>query len=135
MRITLNSIIVDDQARALAFYRDVLGFVVKDNMPLGDGDLAWITLESPERPGGARISLEPNGFPFVADYQRKLKESGIPLTAFAVDNVQAEYKRLSAAGVAFKSPPSPGDAAMPAMATFDDSCGNWIMIYEEAPAA
>jgi len=82
MRVTLSSIIVADQQRALAFYRDVLGFVVKDNMPMGEGGHAWITLAAPDRPDGARISLEPNRFPFVAEYQRQLKGIGIPLTAF-----------------------------------------------------
>ncbi len=135
MRVTLVSIIVEDQKSALAFYRDTLGFVVKDHMPLGEGDLAWITLAAPEEPDGARISLEPNGFPFVAEYQRQLKANGIPLTAFAVADVQAEYERLTAAGVVFKSEPSGGDAAMPKMATFDDTCGNWILIYEEREAA
>ncbi len=135
MRVTLNSIIVEDQKRALAFYRDILGFVVKQHLPMGEGDLAWITLAAPEAPDGARISLEPNGFPFVAEYQRQLKGNNIPLTAFAVDDVQAEYQRLLAAGVVFKGAPSAGDAAMPAMATFDDTCGNWIMIYQEPTAA
>lgn len=91
----------------------------------------WITLESPEAPGGTRISLEPNGFPFVAEYQRALKANSVPLTAFAVTDIDAEYARLTAAGVAFKSPPSVGDAAIPRTATFDDRCGNWIMLYED----
>ncbi len=130
MRVTLSTIIVDDQNKALSFYRERLGFVVRANIPLGEGDLAWITLASPEEPDGARISLEPNGYPFVAEYQRRLKEIGIPLTAFAAPDVQAEYERLAAAGVAFKGEPSAGDSAMPKMATFDDTCGNWIMIYE-----
>ena len=128
MKITLSSIIVQDQAHALAFYRDVLGFVVKEDIPAGGA--RWITLASPEAPEGTRISLEPAGFPFVQTYQRALKDNGVPLTAFAVDNMDAEYRRLTTAGVVFKAPPSAGDAAMPKMATFDDSCGNWIMLYE-----
>lgn len=132
MKIALLSIIVGDQDQALAMYRDTLGFVLTDDVAMGPpGAPRWITLESPDIPGGARISLEPNGFPFVADYQRALKENGVPLTAFAVADLDAEHARLSAAGVAFKSPPSAGGAAMSRMATFDDQCGNWIMLYEE----
>lgn len=131
MKVTLSTIIVDDQQKALAFYRDTLGFVVKDNMPLGYGDLAWLTLASPEQPDGARISLEPAGFPWVVDFQCAMKENGVPLTAFAVADVRAEYARLGAADVTFKGEPVAGDEAMPARATFDDTCGNWIMIYEE----
>ena len=132
MKIALLSIIVGDQDQALAMYRDTLGFVLTEDVAMGPpGAPRWITLQSPQAPGGARISLEPNGFPFVADYQRALKENGVPLTAFAVSDLDAEHARLSAAGVAFKSPPTTGDAAMPRMATFDDQCGNWIMLYEE----
>ncbi|GGC58555.1 VOC family protein [Chelatococcus reniformis] len=128
MRITLSSIIVDDQDKALAFYRDTLGFVLKTDVPAGGA--RWITLASPEDPDGAQISLEPNGFPFVATYQAALKANGVPLTAFAAADVRAEYARLKGLGVTFRSEPSNGDAAMPTTAMFDDGCGNWIMIYE-----
>lgn len=128
MRITLSSIIVEDQDQALHVYRDLLGFVEKENVPAGGA--RWITLASPQDPDGARISLEPAGFPFVKDYQKALRENGVPLTAFAVDDLDAEHDRLAAAGLTFTRPPSAGDAAMPKMAVFDDSCGNLIMLYE-----
>jgi catechol 2,3-dioxygenase-like lactoylglutathione lyase family enzyme len=131
MRITLSSIIVEDQPRALTFYRDILGFVVKEDIDVGQGPSAhWITLASPEDLEGARISLEPAYFQWAKDYQKALKSNGVPLTAFQVSSVQQEYERLKATGVVFKSPPTAGDAAMPSMATFDDTVGNWIMIYE-----
>lgn len=128
MKANLLSIIVGDQDQALAFYRDVLGFVPKVDIPAGGA--RWITLGSPDG-GGADISLEPNGYDFVNTYQQTLKDRGIPLTAFAADDVQAEYDRLTAAGVVFKGPPKGGDVAMPKVAMFDDTCGNWIMIAEE----
>lgn len=135
MKVALLSIIVDHQENALAMYRDKLGFVVKEDIPTGPpGAPRWITLAAPEYPDGARISLEPNFFPFVKTYQQTLKEKGIPLTAFMVGDLATEYARLIRLGVEFKGPPSAGDAAMPAMATFDDGVGNWIMLYE-APQA
>lgn len=135
MKVTLLTIIVEDQDAALAVYRDLLGFVVKEDVPTGPpGAPRWITLAAPEDPDGARLSLEPNGFDFVKAYQTALKANGVPLTAFQTADVQADYDRLSAAGITFKGPPSNGDAAMPRMATFDDGCGNWIMLYEP-PAA
>jgi catechol 2,3-dioxygenase-like lactoylglutathione lyase family enzyme len=135
MRISLCSIIVDDQEKALAFYRDKIGFAVKEDIPMGSpGAPRWITLAAPEDPDGARISLEPNSYPFVKTYQQELKSKGIPLTAFMSSNVRKDYERLVADGVAFKGPPSAGDAAMPTMATLDDTCGNWILLYE-APRA
>lgn len=132
MKVTLLSIIVDDQAKALAFYRDVLGFVVKEDVPTGPpGAPHWITLAGPGDSDGARISLEPNFFAFVKTYQAALKENGVPLTAFEVDDLAAEHNRLCAAGVVFKGPPSPASDAVPSMATFDDTVGNWIMLYEK----
>jgi len=128
MKITLISLIVDDQERALAFYRDILGFVEKKNFPAGGA--RWITLASPELPDGVEISLEPAGWPFVRDYQQALKNSGIPLTAFMVPDIEAEHRRLTDLGVTFKGPPTRAPGA-PAMATFDDTVGNWIMLYEE----
>lgn len=131
MKVTLVSIIVDDQPKALAFYRDTLGFLVKEDVPTGPpGAPHWITLAPAEDPEGARVSLEPNFFDFAKTYQSTLREKDIPLTAFLVEDIQAEYARLTARGVVFKGPPSTGDAAMPAMATFDDTVGNWIMLYE-----
>ena len=130
MKITL-SIIVDDQDKALAFYRDKIGFIVKEDIPKGPpGAPRWITLASPEDPDGARISLEPNAYEFTKAFQQELKSRGIPLTAFMSADVKADYERLTAGGVTFKGPPSEGDAAMPTMATLDDTCGNWIMLYE-----
>lgn len=132
MKITLSSIIVTDQAQALAFYRDILGFVVKEDVDMGGP--RWITLASPEAPDGARISLEPAGYPFARTYQDALKSNGIPLTAFAVADLNAEYEQLVRLGVVFRDPPREGDATTPSMATFDDTCGNWIMLYEEPKA-
>lgn len=131
MKVTLVSIIVENQDKALEVYRDRLGFVVKEDMPTGPpGAPRWITLASPDDPEGACISLEPNFFAFVKTYQQALKANGVPLTAFQSADVQADYERLSAAGLVFRNPPGTGDAAMPRMATFDDQCGNWIMLYE-----
>lgn len=131
MKITLCSIIVDDQDNALAFYRDKIGFIVKEDVPMGPpGAPRWITLASPEDPDGARVSLEPNSYDFAKTFQQELKSRGIPLTAFMSADVKADYERLAADGATFKGPPSEGDAVMPATATFDDGCGNWIMLYE-----
>ena len=41
MRIHVTSVMVDDQAKALAFYTDVLGFVKKHDMPAGEH--RWLT--------------------------------------------------------------------------------------------
>ena len=61
MRINLTSVLVDDQAKALAFYTDVLGFVKKNDVPVGEH--RWLTVVSPEDPDGTELLLEPDQHP------------------------------------------------------------------------
>ncbi len=128
MRVRLESIVVDDQAKALKFYTEKLGFVVKADIPAGGA--RWITLVPPDEPDGPELLLEPCGLDIAKTYREKLYEMGIPFTMLASDNVQKEYETLIAKGVVFKMPPqlSPGDGPM--MAIFDDTCGNYIVMYE-----
>ncbi len=126
MRIELTSIHVDDQDKALAFYTDILGFVKKEDFPVGE--FKWLTVVSPEAPGGTQLLLEPNDNPAAQAYQQAIFEQGIPHAAFAVDNIQAEYERLDGLGVVFSMKPI--DAAGGAQALFDDTCGNRILLYE-----
>ncbi len=130
MRITITSVFVDDQDSALAFYTDVLGFQVRHNVPLGEH--AWITVVSPTDPDGPELLLEPAAHPAVEPYRDALVGDGIPLAQFGVDDVEAEYGRLTAQGVAFTQPPTEyGDHVI---AVFDDTCGNLIMIQSGSSA-
>ena len=126
MRSKLHSIIVDDQDRALTFYTEVLGFEKKHDMPAGE--YRWITVVSPEGPEGVEVSLEPNAHPASKAFQAALLADGIPLTAFEVDDVQAEFERLKALGVVFTQDPTP--AGPVTIAVFADTCGNLIQIYQ-----
>ncbi|MDD7968787.1 VOC family protein [Actinomycetospora lemnae] len=130
MRIRLTSIFVDDQRAALAFYTDVLGFTKRHDIPLGDD--AWLTVVSPEDPDGPELLLEPAGHPAVKPYRDALVEDGIPLVQFAVDDVAAEYERLTARGVTFTQPPT--DIGNAVVAVLDDTCGNLVQILAMKPA-
>src|SRR6266487_2347182 len=99
MKINLNSVLVDDQDKALTFYTEVLGFVKKSDIPLGE--FKWLTVVSPEDPGGTELLLEPNDNPAAKTFQKALFEQGIPVTSFAVQDVQKEYKRMKKLGVVF----------------------------------
>ncbi len=124
MKMYIKSVLVDDQAKALAFYADVLGFQIKHNIPMGEH--SWITLVSPDEAGEVELALEPNAYPAAAEFQAKLLADGIPWTAFRVDNVENEYRRLSELGVEFtQTPTQAGDIRL---AVFNDSCGNLIQI-------
>jgi catechol 2,3-dioxygenase-like lactoylglutathione lyase family enzyme len=124
MRINVTSVYVDDQDKALRFYTDVLGFVKKTEIPLGDA--RWLTVVSPDQPDGTELLLEPDGHPAAAPFKQALVEDGIPFTSFAVDDVQQEFERLRGLGVQFTQEP----VAMGSVTTavFDDTCGNLIQI-------
>ncbi|MBI4942424.1 MAG: VOC family protein [Actinobacteria bacterium] len=124
MRIALTSVCVDDQDRALRFYTEVLGFVKKTEVPLGEH--RWLTVVSPQDPDGVELLLEPEGHPASTVYKAALVADGIPFTAFAVDDVEAEHARLVALGVRFTQEP----LAMGPVTTavLDDTCGNLIQI-------
>jgi catechol 2,3-dioxygenase-like lactoylglutathione lyase family enzyme len=124
MRINVTSVLVDDQDKALRFYTDVLGFVKKTEVPLGDA--RWLTVVSPDQPDGTELLLEPDGHPAAAPFKQALVEDGIPFTSFAVDDVHEEFERLRGLGVQFTQEP----VAMGSVTTavFDDTCGNLIQI-------
>ena len=127
MKINVMSIMVDDQTKALRFYTDVLGFVPKREIPLGK--YSWLTVVSPDAPDGTELSLEPDEHPAARPFKEALVADGIPYTSFAVDDVEAEYERLSARGVRFTQPPA--DMGSVTTAVFDDTCGNLIQIAAE----
>lgn len=134
MRIDVVSVIVNNQDKAARFYTDKLGFTIKRDIPMGEA--RWLTLSSPEQPLGPELLIEPNnnpdiqinGKPAAQQYQRALYETGIPFTMFMVDDIDAEYQRLTANGVEFKGAPVevPGGKN----AVFDDTCGNLIALME-----
>lgn len=117
---------VDDQAKALAFYTDILGFIKKTDMPLGDH--RWLTVVSPELPHEVELLLEPLGIEAARVFQKALFDAGIPWTAFYVDDIDKEYERLLGLGVQFSMKPTKMGAVV--LAVFEDTCGNRIQIVQ-----
>lgn len=124
MRIHLASVFVDDQDKALAFYTDVLGFVKKTEIPLGE--FRWLTVVSPEDPSGPELVLEPDAHPAVKPFREALVADGIPVTSFAVTDVYQEAERLRGLGVKFTQEPL--EMGQVTTAVFDDTCGNLLQI-------
>ncbi|WP_300010303.1 VOC family protein [Pseudonocardia sp.] len=124
LRINITSLFVDDQAKALAFYVDVLGFVKKQDVPMGEH--RWLTVVSAKDPDGVELLLEPSGHPAAGPFKAALVADGIPFTSFAVDDVQAEFERLRTAGVHFVQEPTVMGPVTTAV--LDDTCGNLIQI-------
>ena len=128
MKIYLTSVFVDDQDKALKFYTEILGFVKKSDFPVGQ--FKWLTVASPEEPDGVELLLEPDDNPASKTFKKAIFEQGIAAASFAVENIQKEYERLNALGVAFSMPPtSMGPATV---AVFDDTCGNLIQIAQKS---
>lgn len=126
MRIVLTSVPVQDQDAARDFYTRILGFQVKRDEPAGE--YRWLTVVSPEDPDGVELLLEPLGFPPARTYQAELLAAGIPWTAFAVGDLDAEVARLRSLGVVFRGEPVTYGATR--LALFEDTCGNLIQIVQ-----
>ena len=127
MKIIVTSVCVEDQAKALRFYTETLGFEKKHDVPLGEH--RWLTVTSPHQPEGVELVLEPNEHPAVKSFQEAMASDGIPWTMFGVTDVEAEYQRLSELGVAFTQPPTQHGNVITAV--FDDTCGNLIQIMQQ----
>ena len=125
IRIDLTSVLVDDQDKALDFYTDVLGFEKKREIPMGEH--RWLTVVSPADPDGVELVLEPDAHPAAGSFKQALVEDGIPFTSFAVDDLDAEYERLTARGVRFTQEPL--EMAGVSTAVLDDTCGNLIQLH------
>lgn len=129
MKVSIISIPVRDQEKALIFYTEVLGFLKKKDMPLEGGN-RWVTLVSKEAQDGPELLLEPAPLHFEPSrvYQDALMEAGIPYTQFDVDSVDEEYDRLSKLGVEFSVKPTVMGTVK--IAVFNDTCGNNIQLVE-----
>ena len=129
MRIVVTSVLVDDQAKAHRFYTDVLGFVTRNDMDLGGG-ARWLTVVSPDDPDGTELLLEPDSHPAAKPFKKALVDDGIPYTSFGVEDVKADFERLSGRGVIFTQPPT--EMGPVTTAVLDDTCGNLIQIAQQA---
>lgn len=126
IKIYVTNVMVDDQEKALKFYTDILGFIKKTEIPVGD--YKWLTVVSPEEQSGVELLLEPMAFKPAQTYQKALKDAGMPYTSFMVDDLEEEYKRLSNLGVEFSMEPKVMGPVM--MAVLDDTCGNNIQLVQ-----
>lgn len=127
MNIIVTSLFVEDQEKALAFYTETLGFIIKEDVPAGE--YRWITLVSPNAQDGTELLLEPNVHPAAKEYQKKIFSDGIPATMFGVEDIDKEYDRLVEKGVRFTMKPT--NMGHFSIAVFDDTCGNLIQIIQK----
>ena len=127
IRINVTSVLVDDQAKALAFYTEKLGFIKKTDVPAGGA--RWLTVVSPEEPDGVELLLSPMDDP-ARTFQHAMRAAGKPATSFTVDDARREHERLVSLGVAFVMEPT----KMPyggTDAVFEDGCGNLLNLHQD----
>ncbi len=104
MNLTLSHcfILVDDQDKALAFYRDVLGLEVLNDVAMDDWGMPWrwITVGVPGQPG-IEIGLEPAVSKAPADQPalRDLMAKGaLSALIFDTDDCDAAFEQIRSSG-------------------------------------
>src|SRR5260370_21937159 len=128
MKIKVTSIYVDDQAKALNFYTDVLGFAKKSDF--SNGAYRWLTVASHEEPNGTELQLALNNNPAAKAYQQAIFQQNQPAAMFFTDDVKGDYERIKARGAEFTMPPT--DVTGSTIAMLTDTCGNLIQLTERA---
>ncbi len=115
--INFHSVPVQDQDRAIAFYRDRLGFAVQTDAPYAPG-WRWIFMTLP----GGQCRLQ-----FARPSE--VHVHGVPALTLVCDSVDDEAGRLKGAGVTIKDGPAdapwaPGVRWM----MIEDSEGNLVLM-------
>ena len=114
------SVPVGDQERAKAFYVNTLGFTLRADNPMGEGQ-RWIEVAPPR--GDTSLTLV-TWFPTMPPGSLK----GIVLNTA---DIEADYAALGARGVTFGGPIE--QAPWGTFATFDDPDGNgWVLTQTQA---
>ena len=112
----------------MRFYTDVLGFAKKADF--SNGPFRWLTVASPEEPGGTELQLTLNNNPAAKAYQEALFQQNQPAAMFFTDDVKGDYERLKGLGAQFTMPPTDVTASIIAM--LNDTCGNLIQLAQLA---
>jgi predicted enzyme related to lactoylglutathione lyase len=126
MKIKIMSVYVDDQEKALRFYTEVLGFTKKTDF--SNGPYRWLTVASPEDPGGTELQLALNNNPAAKTYQEAIFQQNQPAAMFFTDDIKADYERIKASGAQFTMPPT--DVTASTIAMLNDTCGNLIQLTQ-----
>lgn len=128
MKIWITGVFVGDQSKALDFYTNRLGFMKKEDIPLGEH--RWLTVVAPNQPGDVELLLEPSAHSAVPPFKRALRKDGIPAASFEVENIDTEFNRLQSMQVEFTQEPTTAGGVKTAI--FDDTCGNLIQIIQRS---
>ena len=126
MKIKVLTLHVDDQDKALRFYTEVLGFTKKTDF--SQGPYRWLTVGSPEEPGGTELQLALNSNPAAKAYQQAMFQQNQPAVMFFTDDIKGDYERIKARGAVFTMPPT--DVTASTITMLNDTCGNLIQLTQ-----
>ncbi|MFC4051553.1 VOC family protein [Actinomadura syzygii] len=131
-RLGLATVWVLDQDSAIEFFTGKLGLELRDDMTLGEGGMRWVTVgakDQPELSLALMVPGPPTMDPESAERMRALIAKGVlGAGAFNTDDCQADYERLSAAGVEFVQKPEKRPYGVEAV--FRDDSGCWYSLTQ-----
>ena len=133
IKISHSFITVDDQEKALAFYRDALGLVVNTDAPLGP--YRWLTVSAPGNPSMEIVLATPDmgHGPDDTDSLRMLLAKGaLNGVLFTTDNCDAFFERVRATGAEVLQEPIDQPYRVRDCA-FRDPAGNHVRIGSPIP--
>jgi len=126
MKIKLITVYVNDQAKALRFYTEVLGFEKKADF--SQGSYRWLTVVSPDDRDGTELQLAADDNPAAKAFQQAQLQQGQPAVMFFTDDLQADFERMKSRGAEFAQAPT--DATGSKIAKLNDGCGNLIQVTQ-----
>ncbi|MFD5176439.1 VOC family protein [Nocardia sp. NPDC058379] len=134
MNITIHQSYLpqDDPDAALAFYRDALGFEVRNDV--GYNGMRWITVGPPDQPGTAIVLHPPAADPGITDDERRVitemmakgTYAGINL---ATDDLDGLFEKLQAGDAEVVQEPTDQPYGIRDCA-FRDPAGNMVRIQQ-----
>ena len=134
MDITIHASFLphDDPDAALAFYRDTLGFEVRNDV--GYRGMRWITVGPPGQPGTSIVLHPPGADPGVTDDERRaiaemMAKGTYARIILATADLDGTFARLEASGAEVVQEPTEQPYGVRDCA-FRDPAGNEILIYE-----
>ncbi|MFA5099317.1 MAG: VOC family protein [Candidatus Omnitrophota bacterium] len=139
-----TGIVVEDLEKMLFFYRDLLGLKVIERREESSGYIEALlatpgaSVTTVKLSCGNSVLVELLHFhsdPSDIRGQKGLCVNGISHIAFTVGDIDAEYGKLAAAGVAFVSAPQDSPDGGARVAFCRDFEGNFIELVEEVRAA
>jgi catechol 2,3-dioxygenase-like lactoylglutathione lyase family enzyme len=134
MDITIHASLLphDDPDASLAFYRDTLGFEVRNDV--GYGGMRWITVGPPDQPGTSIVLHPPAAGPGVTDDERRtiaemMAKGTYSMLLLATKDLDGTFERLRASGAEVVEEPTEQPYGVRDCAVRDPA-GNLIRINE-----